>query len=118
MSLSEMKGHLQARGYQSQGVSIQKIKDLTTTLFTLQSQVCGFGELSLFGGKVVEMIFKAADSDRDGNLNYTEINALQRNLGAIGVYNPKSYSSAIAESMFLSTKKQHFLKLQGLVAYY
>ena len=116
MELAEVKEHLISRGFGVKG-TIGEIRERCETMFMIQAEVCGYGELSTFGEGLAHAIFKRADRDNDGALNFNEMNALQRGLGGIALEYPRKYQEAMIESGF-STTDDGWLKKDGLVAYY
>ncbi len=116
MSVKEMKEILSSRGYGTSG-TISEIRERCEQLFTLQAEVCGYGELSNFGEGVANAIFNRVDRDNDGALNFLEMNALQRRLGAVSLEYPGKYEEAMVDSGFAVNDK-NWLTKDGLVAYY
>ena len=116
LSLKEMKEILKSRGY-GVGGTIAEIKDRVEQLFTLQAEVCGYGELSNFGEGCADALFKRFDRDNDGALNFFEMNALQRAFGGIALEYPGKYEAAMRDSGF-ATNEKGWANREGVVAYY
>eukprot|EP00752_Nemacystus_decipiens_P007697 g6880.t1 len=79
------------------------------------------GGLSRFGERAARMLFRMADKDQDGGLNFSEMLGMLRRMGMRGTQNVMAteleYIRALKE-LGVKTDKHGFLSEDGLVAFY
>eukprot|EP00903_Cladosiphon_okamuranus_P017392 g16020.t2 len=79
------------------------------------------GGLSRFGERAARMLFRMADKDQDGGLNFSEMLGMLRRMGMRGTQNAMAteldYIRALKE-MGVKTDRNGFLSEDGLVAFY